>query len=406
MGRHYGRFVNATLLTSSSPCVSAKLKYKTRLLATTYWTSSETCCASTFTKAGYRLQSLKSVADSVVDLNLRNWAKKLLKLTVALGSGKTAALFADSLVGPACEFQAFTLLGGVQLETPIELYDSVYLRPLSQNDAELPGFLPSMFRSEWIERFRGGTVIVEDALVSPRYMNPQDYLAVADMKGNTPFRFAHKSTDMPNFNTSEFCNALSMIVKTKVFPSVGWRFVSEDEIADLWGTGSGGSWMRDSEPNRRTAVTGQQIQEARDVYESLTSMSPDDRTRLSVPVDRLIESWGGKGHVDQIIDLAIALESLYLPEYDSEMSYRLRNRGARFLEADLTNRRALASQLKTFYSARSKAVHTGKIPETHKLGSRRVKTAELIGMTQELCLRSIRQVIDSGFPDWETIELG
>ena len=135
-------------------------------------------------------------------------------------------------------------------------------------------------------------------------------------------------------------------------------------------------------------------------------MSPDDRTRLSVPVDRLVTSLGSKGQVDQIIDLAIALESLYLPDGVGELGYRLRIRGARYLEANLSERQQLASHLKAFYKVRSKAVHTGKISERHKVASRQINTAKLIEMTQELCLRSIRQMLDGGFPDWETLELG
>ena len=338
---------------------------------------------------------------------IQELAKKLLQLTVALGPGKAAALFMDSLAEPHCPFRNLTLLGGVKIEAPVELYDSVRLILLSEQDAKLPGYLPTVFRQEnLMERFRGAALLVEDGLMSPRYMNPKDYLAVADLKGNTPFRTAHKSTDVPDFNSAEFCNALSMVIKARVFPSVSWRFVSEDEIAHLWGTGSGYGWMHDPRPERRIAITEQQIQEAKGVYASLTGMSTDDRTRLAVPIDRLIESWSGKGHIDQIIDLAIALESLYLPEHDTELGYRLRNRGARFLESELPQRQELAAQLKAFYKVRSKAVHTGKTPESHTVGSRRVKTAELIGMTQELCLRSIRQVIDNGLPDWETLELG
>ena len=339
---------------------------------------------------------------------IQELAKKLLQLTVALGPGKAADLFMDSLAEPHCAFRNLTLLGGVKIEAPAELYDSVRLILLSEQDAKLPGYLPTVFRQEnLMERFRGAALLVEDGLMSPRYMNPKDYLAEADLKGNTPFRAAHMSTDVPDFNSSEFCNALSMVIEARVFPSVNWRFVSEDEIANLWraGGGCGCGWMHDPRPERRIAITEQQIQEAKGVYGALAGMDPNNRTRLAVPIDRLIESWSGKGHIDQIIDLAIALESLYLPEHDTEMSYRLRNRGARFLETDLTKRQNLATQLKAFYGVRSRAVHTGTIPDTHKVGSRRVKTAELIGMTQDLCLRSIRQVIDDGFPNWETVEL-
>ena len=332
--------------------------------------------------------------------------KKLLELAVALGSEEAAARFIESLSESKCEFQFMTLLGGAKVEIPVELYDGVRIISLSQNDTDLPGFLPNVFQQEGLERFRGGTVLVEDGWVSPRYMNPEEYLEVADLRGNTPFQMGRKSTVTFDFNASEFCNALSVAAKTRVFPSASWRSVSENEIANLWGAGSGYSWVRDPDSDRRTSVTDDQLQDAKGLYESLTRMNSGERTRLAIPIDRLIASWGAKAHVDQIIDLAIALESLYLPEFDSELSYRLRNRGARYLEASLTERQALARQLRVFYEVRSKAIHTGRIPETHRVGSREVKTTEFVGIIQDLCVRSIRQVIDSGFPDWEAIELG
>ena len=336
-------------------------------------------------------------------VELGDLAKKLLQLTMVCGSVQTAAIFMDSLGEPHCAFRAYTLLGGVKVEAPVELYDGVRLVLLPSSD-ELPGFLPFMFRPG-VERFHGATLIAEDLSVSPRYMNPQVCLAEADMSGNTPFEIQHKSTDMPNFNASEFCKALSLASRTRVFPSVSWRFISEDEVADCWATLGGYSWMRDPEPDRRRTITAPTLQQAKRVYESLTSMGPDDRDRLAVPVDRLIMSWDSKGQVDQIIDLAIALESLYLPNGGGELGYRLRIRAARHLKTDLPERKELASHLGAFYKARSKAVHTGNIPDEHKIGDRRVNTKYLIDVTQDFCLGSILSVLDGGFPDWETVEL-
>lgn len=337
---------------------------------------------------------------------IQELAKRLLQLTVALGPSKAAALFIDSLAEPHCPFHSLTLLGGVEIETPVELYDSVRIILLPEQDAQLPGYLPMMFRHhDLIERFRGAALLVEDGLMSPRYMNPRDYLAVADLEGNTPFRAAHRSTEVPDFNSSEYCRALSMVINARVFPSVSWSHVSDDEIAYVPWTSSSFSWRSGPHPERRTSVNGQQIEEAKTVYELLTGLNPDVRTRLSVPIDRLIESWGRKGHVDQIIDLGIALESLYLPRRGGEMRYRLSIRGARYLETDNAERREIARQLKVFYDVRSDAVHTGKIDDTHTVAGQRVTTSDLITLTQELCLRSIRQVIDGGFPDWETVEL-
>ena len=331
---------------------------------------------------------------------------KLLELAVVLGPYETAARFVDALGDTPCELQAFTLLGRVKIDQPFQLYDGVRIEILPEDSQAMPGYLPMFhFDQGLVERFRGGALLIVDALVTPQFMNPLKVMS-HPLDSGLPFHYAHRGRDVADFDAMEFCNALSLASKTRVFPSIDWQYLPHDEVANCWGVGGGYSRMHDPYPNRRTQIAHEQIREAKTVYESLTGMAPDSRTRLAVPIDRLIESWGGKRDIDQIIDLAIALESLYLPEYDTEMGYRLRNRGARFLESELPQRQELAAQLKAFYGVRSKAVHSGKIPDTHKVGIRRVRTGDLIGMTQELCLRSIRQVIDDGFPDWETLELG
>ncbi|MYF33345.1 MAG: hypothetical protein F4217_08110 [Acidimicrobiaceae bacterium] len=330
--------------------------------------------------------------------------KKLLELAVALGSRRTAALFADALATPTCGFQEFTLLGNIKIGEPIELYDGVRIDVLPTDKQTLPSHLPTVHFEEGLEgRFQGGALLVVEASVTPRFMNPRAMPHTLD--ADLPFRFAHQSRDLEIFNAEEFCNALSLAAKTKVYPSVQWRSMPHDEVANNWGIGGGYSWRSYQSPHILTEITDEQVGEAKVVYESLATMTPDVRARLSVPIDRLIESWGRKGHVDQIIDLGIALESLYLPRRGGEMRYRLSIRGARYLEAEEVGRRELARHLKTFYDARSDAVHTGRIDDTHTVAGQRVTTSDLITMTQELCLRSIRQVIDNGFPDWETVEL-
>ena len=182
---------------------------------------------------------------------------------------------------------------------------------------------------------------------------------------------------------------------------------------NLWNTGSSVHVGRIPDQWPRTTVAEQQVREATSVYEALRGMSPGLRARLSVPIDRLIASWDRRGRadsqVDKLIDLGIALESLYLPDDSGELTYRLRTRGARYLGADLAERQELAGLLKTFYSARSKAVHTGEVRKPHKVAGQTVTTPDLISRVQELCLRSIRKAIDGDFPDagdWEAIELG
>ena len=196
-------------------------------------------------------------------------AKKLLLLAVSLGTASTATLFTRSLNEPECRFQYLTLLGGVTVENPVEVYDGVRLALLSKNDAELPGYIPDVSVGDGVNRFRGGTVIAEDMLASPRYMNPQDH---EEAGGTESFRVIPESAATEEFQPNEFCNALSLVAGARVFPSCSWKFISDDEPAKLSEPMSGGMWMDESRPQSRRVVTGEQIQQAKHLYESLTTM--------------------------------------------------------------------------------------------------------------------------------------
>lgn len=337
-------------------------------------------------------------------LELDRLAEKLLELAIALGADAATGIFMRSVVEPQCEFQRFILLDGITMDASVELYDGVRLTTLPQTEAALPPYLPFVHDDRTLARFRGGVLLVEDWSTPQRYMNPEKHWESMTSGVRSPFAPVLKSSEMPEFHAFEFGTALSLVAKSRVGVSFQWSFLPDDDVGKLDRTISRSFGLLPLA--QRMHITGQQLQEALRLYESLSVMDSDARARLSVPIDRLIASWNSKGEVDQIIDLAIALESLYLPDSEGELGYRLRIRGARHLEAELSERRELAGRLKAFYKVRSKAVHTGKIPKLHNVGSQQVKTRELIAMTQELCLRSVRQVLDVGFPDWETLELG
>lgn len=303
-------------------------------------------------------------------IELDNLIKKLLELAIIYEPDRAAQMFIAATEDDQCRFQEYTLLGGVNFDSSLQLYDGVMIISLPNQREQLPTNLPYTFLDSQLEdRFIGGTVLVEDWTVKPRFMNPQEFLTETSLDGDFPFVTEMCSSLSPTFNSHEFCNALSLIAKTTVFASVQWKYLSEDEIANCMGMGGGMSYRDEPTLRSRTDITTDQLTEAMNLYETLMHLAPQDRTRIAVPIDRLIASWGSKGYVDQIIDLAIALESLYLPDGEAELAHRLRIRGARYLESDFERRRQLANHLKVFYGVRSRAIHTGKVPNTHTMST-------------------------------------
>ena len=333
---------------------------------------------------------------------------KLIDLSFVLGTGKTADLFVEAMSVPVCTFWRSTLLGGIALEHEIELYDCVRVVPLSESPVEWPVYLPgNILTSELKERFRGAVLLVDEWSVSPRFMNPTEYVSKKSTPSNDhPFSVTHRSRDVTEFLTLEFCRALSLVTGSKVYPSLEWRHVSEDEVVNIRSFRNRVDYWEITSPENRVSVARDQVNEALQLYESLTSLNPTTRTSLAVPIDRLIASTSAKAPVDRVIDLGIALESLYLSEERNELVFRLRTRAAKHLEYDLDKRRELSNLLKAFYNARSDAVHTGMTPEGYKVQNRgQVPVANLIAETHALCRSSILKMLGAGIPDWGDLDL-
>lgn len=145
----------------------------------------------------------------------------------------------------------------------------------------------------------------------------------------------------------------------------------------------------------------------------LVNLSSDVEEKLHIPVDRWIKSKAEDNPVDKIIDLGIALESLYLSgtESKNEIRFRFSLHAAWHLGKDKKHREELMKEFKAIYDWRSAVVHTGKLPEKGKGKKKKPYTQEevreFIRNAQDLCRDSILKILeDEEFPDWNNLILG
>ena len=150
------------------------------------------------------------------------------------------------------------------------------------------------------------------------------------------------------------------------------------------------------------------IEEAKDLYDTLCKNS-EIKEKLRIPIDRWIKSKAGEDPVDKMIDLGIALESLYLSNISEpiELAFRLRLHAAWYLRENEKDRKTLMKEFAEIYNWRSKVVHTGKLPTKKK---NRPYTKEEVGKfitrAQDLCRESIMKVLeDEQFPNWNNLIL-
>ena len=325
--------------------------------------------------------------------NLDGLRKRLLDLSIILGAEAATNSFVSSQAD-SCPYSKLTLVGGVTLDEEMNLYDGIRLLPLPEADESLSSTYPSLLPdSELRHRFREAVLIEEERTVSPQFIRPDD---------DSKFVTKATSQQAPDFDPRTFCLILSLVTTRYAYISMEWASMSEDEFINIL-SGSAFQYIVIQTPELSLPVTASEIGEAQTVYEEFRNSTPGTQKRLSIPLTRLAATTdNNRSPLDRIIDLAIALESLYLSGIKDELLFRLKLRAAKHQEDTVEKRKAIAKTLGEFYGVRSSVAHTGSPPSEY------ATLPDLIGTlaaTQAVCRRSIRKILEQGHePDWSDID--
>ena len=264
--------------------------------------------------------------------------------------------------------------------------------------------------------FSDAILLIIDYTVSPLFCKP----SVKSIEGvdiSDQFEIKIKSTEFPNFDVDKFYHALSLIANYAVKPLFQWQYIGEDElfkVGDRWYTKLMRSRVMLDSGSGIHVINETDIDKAKCLYQLLTNPSSNIGEKLQIPIDRWIKSKTSQTPEDKIIDLAIALESLYLsniPE-PTELSFRLRLYAAWYLKKKTKDRKDLMKIFNRLYDWRSAVVHNGKLPEkkiskNKKRPYTQEEISELITQAQDLCRQSILKILKDGeFPDWNNLILG
>ena len=126
-----------------------------------------------------------------------------------------------------------------------------------------------------------------------------------------------------------------------------------------------------------------------------------DRDVIERAIDRLGRSRLSVDPVDRALDLGIAAEIILMHDAgggNAEITYKISSRAAWLVEAETDRRIAAFDLMRDLYTARSKAVHTGKFPHKNPVD---------LDEADQLVSRIIRTIATRGdFPDWKRLALG
>ncbi|MCY3860328.1 MAG: HEPN domain-containing protein [Gammaproteobacteria bacterium] len=372
---------------------------------------------SDFIRDGYILSaSIVSIGGSRTGGSpVENLLRNLLIRAVLDGPEGAAQAFDKCSTASSCTFQQYFLLTGVTVPEKTEIFEGIDLIPLPMSVKHLPPYLPTIFPDPdpsprvRIDDLLGKTLVRVNFEVSPIFHRPAETYTL-DSGPDQHFTIMLRGAEIPNPNLDTICQALSVAGRRSVKSVMTWRSLSDYEMFDLsWGAGIGGSSFTaiqsDDFSDEPVRLNLAQLDKIKTIYRGLTDLPTETWEKLRIPIDRWAKSMAEDEPIDQIIDLGIALEALYVPVGRSEVRYRLSLHAAWHLGNDKNHRHELYKEFQQFYDARSDAVHTGKLRGKRSKASFDVE--KFTSRAQDLCWQGIDKVIDAGdIPDWQDLIMG
>ena len=351
----------------------------------------------------------------------------LLKMSLAFGLDKAVLSFdQDSCPeGRYSLYHSITSLEGIRIETEIQINNQVRLVPL-------PGDIEyrlnhSLYNRHRRHRDKGTTLLIIECIRYALFHKPSDTNFAEGQVVNLPFQVEANEIELSNQGMimdfrETFCQALSLACNTMVMFDYFWDysaaavFRSDDVEQKIWYLG----------PIGKSVEAGQsEIKVAKRLYKILKIFDQkpvgqyDQKTKriFWIASERWRKSKTHQHYEDQMIDLCIVLESLYLSDISekSELSFRLRLRAAWFLGEDKDDRKRLLAVLKKIYDYRSTIVHGGELKKRDvTIDKKTIPMSELIADAQDLCQKSIVKILkkyseDGKYPDdddWNDLILG
>lgn len=299
---------------------------------------------------------------------------------------------------------AVKALYGVRCTERIAMSDDVVLLPY----LELP---PSETR-DWVLRehekanesllLYGFTVAPQAALYRPGTVEPFFLPPGHDFTKTQP---ASWSEDLETA-------ALLLAMTPRAVPAeaANWMHYDDPDIASLGNFGIRRNLSDFPSPFRMSdpgLVTAQSAHGLLTLYRKVNKASHRERLRLTL--QRLIRSRNQLHLGNRAIDLAIALEVLFMNAERDEHSYKISLRAARLLRTSLDDRRTAFGEIRRVYDIRSGMVHTGSADDQWNVNGIKRSSYEIVEASDSLCSESLRRFLELGYipeaEDWRKIEL-
>ena len=339
----------------------------------------------------------------------------LLRRTIVDGPAEAARAFIDCTTGSSCNFYEFFLLSGVRIPEPFEVFDGVTLIPLPESPSALPPHLPYLradtdrLHQLSIDDLFKKTLVRVEYEAHPVFHKPEASYTLQSGP-DKHFTIKPRGGETPGLDLNILCQALAVAGRCNVESVMAWTSLLDYEIFDLsttWGIGASGysSAIPASGLDGSVELNSAQMGTIKTLYRGITEVPTEVWEKLRIPIDRWAKAMAEDNPLDQIIDLGISLESLYVPDAQGEVSLRFALHAAWHLGKTKTERRNLREEFRQIYAARSDVVHTGRLRGDRAKPS--FDVSQFVARAQELCWQGITSVIAAGdIPRWDDLVMG
>ena len=154
---------------------------------------------------------------------------------IVRGPMEVAKTFYAELACDCINFREFFLLDGIRINEEIQLFDGIYLTPLSNSADTLPGFLPETLGifNDNIMSWLGKTVLVVKKSISPILLIPDKSDKSSFPSILSKFKVKTCSTDAEDFSPESLFLALTLGGNHPVFQKAVWSRIDWGHPFDL-----------------------------------------------------------------------------------------------------------------------------------------------------------------------------
>jgi hypothetical protein len=199
---------------------------------------------------------------------------------------------------------------------------------------------------------------------------------------------------------------LTLIPKAVPIEAARWFHYEDPDVARLCrlGVARHGSELRPSQFVHPPLVSQASVAGLVSGYGDLKK---GDKNRIDLALQQILRARCQSSPGNRAIDLAIALEVLFMAREREEISHKISLRVARLLRTSLADRCRMFAEVKGLYGLRSSMVHGGSASPTQRLNGEQRSAFDLVESVDVICTESIRKFLSlGGIPkDWRDIEL-